>query len=118
VDTLNWSWIAFEVVAPTIVGFLVAYPFWRYEQPILGNLAGSIVMFGTAFALIMREHVEIDTAVRACLDQGFTCFPSPTAFTRYAVYASIALAEVIGLFSLSLRVEEKVRRRGYSPEWR
>jgi hypothetical protein len=118
VGTLNWSWIAFEVVVPSILGLLIAYPFWRHEQPIFGNLAGSAVMFGTAFALIMREHIEIDIAVRACLDQGFTCFPSPTAFTRYAIYAFIALGEVITLFSLSLKVEEKVRRRGYSPEWR
>jgi hypothetical protein len=76
------------------------------------------VLFGSAFALIMREHVEIDRAVRECLDQGFTCWPDPSAFTRFAIYASIGMVEVIGLFTLSLRVEAKRRRRGYDPQWR
>jgi hypothetical protein len=46
------------------------------------------------------------------------CFPQPDAFTRFAVYAFIALFEVIVLFMYSLRVERKLRDRGYAPEWR
>ena len=46
------------------------------------------------------------------------CWPDPSAFARYAIYAFIALFEVIMLFSVSLKVETKVRRRGYAPEWR
>ena len=45
-------------------------------------------------------------------------YPTPSAFARYAIYAFIALFEVMGLFSLSLKVETKIRRRGYAPEWR
>jgi hypothetical protein len=56
--------------------------------------------------------------VRACLDEVLPCFPNPSAFTRFAIYAFIALAEVIALFLVSLRVEERIRRRGYAPEWR
>jgi hypothetical protein len=69
-------------------------------------------------ALILRERLEIERAARVCLDQGVVCWPEPSAFTRFAVYAFIALFEVIVLFSLSLKAEEKYRRRGYAPEWR
>jgi hypothetical protein len=115
---LNWFWIVLQVLVPSIVGLLVAWPLWTRDQPIFGNLAGSIIMFGSAFALIMREHVEIDRAVRRCLDLGFTCWPEPSAFTRFAIYASIGMVEVIALFTVSLSIEAKRRRRGYDPQWR
>lgn len=116
--TLNWFWIAIGAAVPILAGLLIAYPIWRMNQPILGNLAGSVVIFGTAIALIMREHIELDRQVQACLGQGVTCWPDPSAFTRYAIYAAIALAQVMALFSVSLRVEHRLRRRGYDPEWR
>ncbi len=117
-NELSWYWIAFAVSVPTVVGGLVALPFWLKSEPIFGNLAGSAVIFGSALALILRERVELDRLAQRCLDQGFICWPEPSAFTRYAIYAFIALFEVIALFSVSLKVEEKIRRRGYAPEWR
>jgi hypothetical protein len=118
VNGLNWYWIGLGATVPPLVGLLVAFPFWWKEQPIFGNIAGTAVIFGAAFALIMREHMQIEKMVNACLDAGLPCFPNPPAFTRFAVYAFVALIEVIALFSLSLKVEHKRRRRGYSPEWR
>jgi len=118
VHGLNWSWIVVELIAPPIVATLLAYPFWRYEQPIFGNLVGTAIIFGTAFALILREYIELDRWSRACIDAGMTCFPHPAAFTRFAIYAFIGLFEVIALFSVSLKVDERRRRRGYDPEWR
>lgn len=115
---LHWSWIALQIVAPTLLGWLAAWPFWRKGQPIFGNLAGSAIMFGTAFALIMREYTEIDRAVGVCLEQGYTCFPEPSAFTRFAIYASIGMIEAIALFTISLSAEARYRRRGYDPQWR
>ena len=85
---------------------------------IFGNIAGTAIIFGSAFALIMREYVELDRLVRACLEAGDVCFPEPSAFTRFAIYAFIGLVEVFVLFSLSLRVEKKRRDRDYAPEWR
>jgi len=105
-------------IAPPLVGVLVALPCWRNSQFILGNIAGTAVIFGSAMALILRESVELDSISRKCLDAGYACFPSPSAFTRYAIYAFIALIEVFALFTASLKVEEKIRRRGYDPEWR
>jgi hypothetical protein len=119
VHALNWYWIAVAFVAPTLAGGLVAFPMWLKGQPILGNLAGTTVIFGGAIALILRERVELDRLALACLDQGFVvCWPEPSAFARYAIYAFIALFEVMVLFSVSLTVENKIRRRGYDPEWR
>ena len=104
--------------APFLLGLLVAFPIWRTEQMILGNLAGTAVIFGAALALILRESVEIDLVNRRCLDAGFTCWPDPSAFMRHAIYAFIGLIEVIALFTSSLRVEKRMRNRQYAPEWR
>jgi len=115
---LSWFWIALELTVPPVAGGLLALPIWLKGEPIFGNLAGTAVIFGSAIGLILRERLELDRIVQQCLDQGFTCWPDPSAFTRYAIYAFIALFEVMALFLVSLKVEEKVRRRGYAPEWR
>jgi hypothetical protein len=116
--SLNWFWIGVAAIAPAPVALLAAWALWRSEQMILGNLAGTVVLFATAIALILRERVEIDRLMQRCLDDGFVCLPYPTAFTRFAIYAFIALGEACALFYLSLIVEERHRRRGYAPEWR
>jgi hypothetical protein len=118
VNELNWRWIALMLTLPPLVGVLVALPLWRQSEIILGNIAGTAVIFGTAIALIFREAVELDRMTRRCLDAGFVCWPEPSAFARYAIYASIGLIEVFGLFALSLRVEQRIRNRNYAPEWR
>lgn len=115
---LQWPWILLAAVLPLAGGLLLAWPIWLSGQSLLGNLAGSVVMFGAAIGFIMREHAALDLAVQACLDAGSTCWPEPAAFTRFAVYAFIGLAQVIALFSLSVRVDDRRRRRGYAPEWR
>ena len=118
VSGLSWSWIVIMVLAPLPSGLLLAYPIWRTRQIILGNLAGSVVIFGFALALIFREHTELDRINRACLDAGVTCWPDPSAFMRFAIYAVIALVQVFALFSISLTVEARARNRAYAPEWR
>jgi hypothetical protein len=118
VNELSWFWIAVALSLPPVVGGLVALPLWLRSESIFGNLAGTAVIFGAAIALILRERVELDRLAQACLDRGLVCWPDPSAFTRYAIYAFIALFEVIVLFSVSLKVEAKIRRRGYAPEWR
>ena len=115
---LSWNWIALMATVPLVVGLIVAYPFWRRTEPIFGNILATGVIFSSAFAMIWREHVDLDRIVQRCLDEGTTCWPEPAAFTRFAIYAFIALIEVFIVFMLSLRTEEKVRRRDYAPEWR
>jgi len=115
---LSWYWIGIEATAVPLIGFLAALPLWLKQQPIFGNIAGTVVIFGSAFSLILREHLQIEALVGKCLDQGVPCFPHPDAFTRFCVYAFIALFEVIVLFSVSLTVERRIRNRGYDPQWR
>jgi hypothetical protein len=118
VNGLAWYWIGIEATVVPLVAFLFALPLWLKEQPIFGNLAGTVVIFGSSFALILREHLQIEKVVGRCIDEGIPCFPHPEAFTRFAVYAFVALFEVILLFLVSLRVEKRVRDRGYDPQWR
>lgn len=118
VTGLSWNWIALMGSVPLVVGLIVAYPFWRRTEPIFGNILGTGVIFSSAFAMIWREHLQIDHIVQQCLDAGTTCFPEPAAFTRFAIYCFIALAEVVVVFMVGLRVEERMRRRDYAPEWR
>jgi hypothetical protein len=118
VNELNWKWIVVAGTVPPLVAFLLAAPFWRKGQMIFGSIAGTAVLFASGIALILREYAELDHLTQACLDAGTVCWPEPSAFTRFAIYAGIALADVFGLFTVSLLVEERVRRRNYSPEWR
>jgi hypothetical protein len=115
---LNWFWIGIAATVPAAIGLMVAYPFWKRDEAVFGNIIATTIIFAFAFAMIWREHVELDRIVQACLDEGLTCWPSPAAFTRFAIYAFIGLFEVFAVFSLSLRVEERIRRRDYAPEWR
>lgn len=115
---LSWRWIALMLIGPPIVGVLAAYPFWRSREMIFGNLVGTTVILGAAFALILRESIEIEQVTRQCLQAGYTCWPSPSAFARYAIYAGIGMIEVFALFAWSLNVEARIRNRAYAPEWR
>ena len=117
-DRLSWSWIAIMAIGPPIAAALLAAVPWRKNEIILGNVAGTIPIFGTAIALILRESFVLDHLVRECIDAGVVCTPRPTAFARYAIYASIGLVQVVALFLISLRVERAIRERRYSAEWR
>ena len=117
-DGINWGWIVLAAAVPPAAGLLIAWPFWRKRQPIFGNIAATAVIFAAAVALILREYVELDGITQACLEAGYTCFPEPAAFTRFAIYAGIALVQIFLVFSLSILVDERIRRRDYAPEWR
>lgn len=117
-NELSWFWIGVALIVPLFVGLVVAFPFWRKGQIILGSIAGMAFIFASAFALISREYVELDRLMQECLDEGVLCWPNPTAFTRFAIYAFIGLLHVLALFSLGIVVEQRIRRRNYAPEWR
>jgi hypothetical protein len=118
VTELSWRWIALMLTVPPIAGVLAAYPLWRRREMIFGNLAGTAVILGAAFALILRESIEIEQVTRQCLEAGYTCWPEPSAFARYAIYTGLGMAEVFALFAWSLKVETRIRNRAYAPEWR
>jgi hypothetical protein len=116
-NDFNWASIAM-VLAALPVGVVAARPLWRRKEAMLGNLAGTIVIFGTAVVLILKESAESDAATAVCLDAGLAdCFQSGS-FTRYGIYAFIGLAEVIALFLISIAAERRIRERDVAPEWR
>ena len=115
---LHWRYIALAAVLPPAVGLIVAFPFWRKRRMTLGNIFAAAIIFATSIGLILREYAELDRITTECLDAGIPCFPVPSAFTRFAIYAFIGLLQVIALFSLSLIVEDRIRRKDYAPEWR
>jgi hypothetical protein len=114
---MSWSWIALALTAPALLALLIAFPFWRKNQATFGSIVGTAVIFAFAIGLILREYVEIDRMTQACLDAGTVCWPEPSAFMRCAVYACIGMVQVFALFTLSLFVEERIRRRSYAREW-
>jgi hypothetical protein len=118
VTGLSWNWIVVMLTGPFLAACAVAFPVWKTKQFVLGNLAGTAVIVTAALALILRESAEIDRITRRCLDAGFTCWPTPSGFTRYAIYAGIGLLESIAVFMLSLNVERRIRNQHYAPEWR
>jgi hypothetical protein len=118
VTELSWFWIAMGATLPPLAAVITAFPFWRKGQSTFGSIVGTAVIFGCAIALILREYVELDRLTQQCLDQGSVCWPAPSAFTRFAIYAFVGLLEVFTLFFVSLVVEERMRRRDYAPEWR
>ena len=101
-----------------VLALLLAVPFWRKAEMIFGNIVGSGLVLGWAIVLILLEYIEVDRSVQACLDAGTTCWPEPSAFARFAIYASIGMAEVFLIFTISLAVERRISNRNYAPEWR
>ena len=85
---------------------------------IFGNIVGSGLVLGWAIVLILLEYIEVDRSVQACIDAGTTCWPEPSAFARFAIYASIGMAEVFLIFTISLAVERRISNRNYAPQWR
>ena len=115
---LSWPWIALMAAGPPIVAPLIALVAWRRSEMILGNVAGTIVIFTTAMALILRESFVLDRLVRQCIDAALVCTPRPAPFYRYAIYAGLGLVQVVLLFLVSLRIEHRAREQQYAPEWR
>jgi hypothetical protein len=115
---LNWFWIGLEVTVAPLMGVLVAIPFWRRMEMVFGNIVGAACISVWAIALIFREFVEVDRVVQACIEEGKTCWPTPSAETRFAIYACLGMLEVILLFAVSLTVERRLRNRDYAVEWR
>lgn len=117
-DHLSWFWIGAELIVPPLLALFAALLLWRRDQTIFGNIVGTGLIFASAFGLILREYVQIQRLTGACLDAGSLCWPEPPAFTRFAIYSGIGLAEIFVVFYVSVLFEERKRRRRYAPEWR
>jgi hypothetical protein len=114
---LSWYWIALQATAPVPVAFFVAWMFWRVSNFMIGNVVGSALVFATTLAAIGREYFALQALLRKCIADEIACPVRPDAFTRFAIYAFIGMFQIAALFAVSLHLEERARRRLFSPEW-
>ena len=115
---MNWLWIGVAIVAPTALGFLTAWPLWRRGQGTFGSTVGASVIFICGATLIGREYAELEQLTAACIEAtGYECIFEPSAFTRFAIYAGIALLEVFILFDAGIKADHRAYRRQFPSDW-
>ena len=107
------------VVVPTALGFLVAWPLWRRGQGTFGSTVAASVIFMCGAALIGREYTELERLSEACVEStGYECIFEPSAFTRFAIYAAIALVEVFFIFDQGVKADQRAYRRQFPSDWK
>ena len=114
---MAWFWIVVALTLPAALAVLVAVPFWLKGVPIVGNTIGAAIIFTGAIASIGREYYDLQRLTRQCIDIGVACPIHPDPFTRFAVYGFVGMFQISALFVSSLWLEERIRRRSFSPEW-
>ena len=112
-------WLVIVAVgAATLLGFLVAWPLWRMGHGTFGSTVGASVIFICGAIFIGLEYTELERMSAACLEEtGYDCVFSPSAFTRFAVYAGIALIEVFVLFDRGISADRRAYRKRFPSEW-
>ena len=114
----NWYWITMQLIVRAD-GVAASMALLATHRGYLREHRRHRCHSDVGLAMIFREYVEIDRAVKACFDTGeLLCFVEPSAFARFAIYASIGLAEKILLFTISLAVEPRISNRDSTPESR
>ena len=116
---MNWTWIAVALVGPTALGFLAAWPLWRRGQGTFGSTIAASVIFMCGAALIGREYTELERLSEACIEAtGYECVFEPSAFTRFAIYAAIALVEVFVIFDAGIKADRRAYRKQFPSDWK
>jgi hypothetical protein len=109
---MDLTWVGIAAVLPVIAGVVVAFPlWWARVRDEMGTIAGAGVVLLFAVFFIAREFGEVQGTFARCIAAGRLCRFTPEPFTRYAIYAGIAMLQVFLLFVLGLQVEERLRRR-------
>jgi hypothetical protein len=117
VDTMSWYSIAAALVLPLAVGILVAWPFWGRSRDSLGSGVGAVLILAFAIGFIGLEYTHLQRFSGECLAVEQACRFQPEPFTRFCIYAFIAMTQVGTLFAISRAVEHRVENAGFSPEW-
>ena len=115
---LSWFWIAVALTVPPVVGTAWSHSRSGCRNNRFSAIWPHVIIFGAAIALIGREHIELERITQACLDQGRTCWPNLERLRTLRDLRVHCALRGDGAFSLSLKVETRIRRRGYAPEWR
>ena len=117
-DPVSWYWIGLALLVPTAAGFAIALPFWWSRYTTFGNVIGSGAIFVGTLLAIGREFMALRAMRADCVLKNVPCHIAPDDFTRYAIYAGIGFAEVFLLFTVSIWVDEAIRRRSRAKAWR
>ena len=83
---LNWFWIGFELLVPSLLGLLAAYPVWVRGEPIFGNLVGTAVIFAAAIGTPSSASAWTQIAWHKRTNAGSSAHQSGAL--RATVYAS------------------------------
>jgi hypothetical protein len=109
---MELHWVAFASVLPFALALAVAWPFWRARvRDEMGSIVAAGVVLLCSVGFIAREYGEIKAVTERCIAQQIGCHFHPDGFTRYSVFAGIALVQTCVLFLTGLGVEERLRRR-------
>jgi hypothetical protein len=115
---MSWLWIAVAAVLPFGVGILVAWPFWGRSRDSLGSGVGSLLILAFAVTFVGREYVHLQQLTNECIAAERACSFHPEPFTRFSIYAFIAMAQVGTLFAVSGAVEHRIENVSFAKEWR
>jgi len=109
---MSHFWLAVVASVPFGAGLLVAWPFWKKGvKDEIGTIVGAFVVFACALGLVGRDYIEMEGILRRCVALEIGCRFYPGDFTRYAIYAGIAMVQTFVLFMTGLKIEERRRRR-------
>jgi hypothetical protein len=109
---VDWVALAFVAIVPLALAILAARHFWRKQQHELGLAIGTGIILVGSILGFANEYVRVQREDQACIDAGHqVCYHSPTPFMRYATFGAVAFVEIIGLFTVSLVLEERDRNR-------
>jgi hypothetical protein len=116
---MNWVRVGLAATIPLVVAIVAAAPLWRRRQWLLGTIAGAGLVFLAALPIAFTEYAELVRLDFECRESGLNCSRRyPSDFTRGAIFAMLAMAQVMILFVIGGRVEERARRKGYDERWR
>lgn len=115
---MSLRWLAIALAVPFALGMLLARPFWGRSRDSLGSAVGSVVILASAVGFMAREYVEAQQFTQACIALETACRFHPEPFTRFAIYAYIAMAQVATVFTLGAAVEHRMANSSFSEPWR
>lgn len=117
-NTMSWYWIGVALVLPFGLAILVAWPFWGRSRDSLGSGVGSLLILAFAVGFIGREYIHLQQFTGECIAAEKACSFYPEPFTRFCIYAFIAMAQVGALFAVSGTVEHRIENAAFAKEWR
>ena len=118
-DAIAIGWLTASAGVPFVVALAVAWPLWhRPSRDPVGSVVGAGIVLAFAVAFVGREYIHVERATRQCLALEVSCRFIPEPYTRFFLYAGIAMAQTFALFLIGARIEDKRRESDVAVQWR